>query len=121
VSLTFSRVLACAESFPSRSSLSTSASRFRNRSGSRRANMRMTAGVWKAALIAACVAYMNMYTMFLLCCRNLFQLNCCCKHHSELISARSSVLLVLIHLPSAWILTGQPRSYHPISFWRDFR
>jgi hypothetical protein len=26
----------------------------------------MTAGVWKAALIAAWVAYINMYTMFLL-------------------------------------------------------
>lgn len=61
--LTFSLVLAWAESFPSRSSLSTSASRSRKRSGSRRANMRMTAGVWKAALIAACVAYVNMYIM----------------------------------------------------------
>jgi len=48
----------------------------------------MTAGVWKAALIAACVAYMNMYTMFLLYRRNLFLLNYC-KNHSELISAGS--------------------------------
>jgi len=45
--------------------------------------MRMTAGVWKAALIAACVAYMNMYTMFLSYCSNVFQLNCYCKHQTD--------------------------------------
>jgi len=45
--------------------------------------MRMTAGVWKAALIAACVAYMNMYTMFLLYCSNVFQLNYYCKHQTD--------------------------------------